>query len=90
MPESFFKQSCRPEACIFIKKETLAQVFSCKFCEISKNTFSYRTPPVSASTMKGIISGSLMKINMHFLESARLSEFLILESKLFHSNIVKG
>ena len=22
-----------------IKKETLAQVFSCEFCEISKNTF---------------------------------------------------
>ena len=29
----------KPEACNFIKKETLAQVFSCKFCEISKNTF---------------------------------------------------
>ena len=28
-----------------LKKETLAQVFSCKFCEISKNTFCYRTPP---------------------------------------------
>ena len=28
----------------FIKKETLAQVFSCEFCEISKNTFFYRTP----------------------------------------------
>ena len=28
-----------------IKKETLAQVFSCEFCEISKNNFSYRTPP---------------------------------------------
>ena len=26
-------------ACIFIEKETLAQVFSCEFCEISKNTF---------------------------------------------------
>ena len=26
-------------ACSFIKKEILAQVFSCKFCEISKNTF---------------------------------------------------
>ena len=25
--------------CIFIKKETLAQVFYCEFCEISKNTF---------------------------------------------------
>ena len=24
---------------VFIKKETLAQVFSCEFCEISKNTF---------------------------------------------------
>ena len=31
-------------ACNFIKKETLAQVFSCQFCKISKNTFSYRTP----------------------------------------------
>ena len=36
-------------ACNFIKKETLAQVFSCEFCEISKNTFSYRTPLVTAS-----------------------------------------
>ena len=26
-------------ACNFIKKETLAQVFSCKFCKISKNIF---------------------------------------------------
>ena len=29
----------RPEACNYIKKETLAQVFCCEFCEISKNTF---------------------------------------------------
>ena len=27
------------EACNFIKKEKLAQVFSCEFCEISKNIF---------------------------------------------------
>ena len=33
-------------ACNFIKKQTLAQVFSCEFCETSKNTF-YRTPPGS-------------------------------------------
>ena len=33
----------------FIKKETLAQVFSCEFSEISKNTFFYRTPLVAAS-----------------------------------------
>ena len=30
--------------------ETLALVFSCEFCEISKNTFSYRTPLVAASS----------------------------------------
>ena len=35
-------------ACNFIKKETLAQVFSCEFCKISKNSFSYRTSPVAA------------------------------------------
>ena len=33
----------------FIKKETLAQVFFCEFCEISWSTFSHRTPVVAAS-----------------------------------------
>ena len=37
------------KACNLIKKETLAQVLSCEFCEISKNMFFYRTPPVAAS-----------------------------------------
>ena len=31
-----------PQACNFIRKEDLAQVFSYEFCE--KNTFFYRTP----------------------------------------------
>ena len=33
-----------PQACKFIKSETLAQVFSCEFREILKNTFIYTTP----------------------------------------------
>ena len=33
----------------FIKKETLAQVFSCEFREIFKSTFFDRTLPVAAS-----------------------------------------
>ena len=37
------------EACNLIKKETLAQVFSCEFCEIFKNTIFYRIHPVAAS-----------------------------------------
>ena len=41
-----------PQACNFFKKETLAQVFSCKFCEISKDTFSYRIPPLAASVLR--------------------------------------
>ena len=31
------------QACNFIKKGTLAQVFSCEFCEIPENNFLYRT-----------------------------------------------
>ena len=46
---SYYQNSKKPEACKFIKKETLAQVFSCEFREISKNTFSYRTPLLAAS-----------------------------------------
>ena len=39
------------EAYNFIKKETLVQVFSSEFCEISINTFFYRTPLVAASVL---------------------------------------
>ena len=33
----------------FFKKETLAQVLSCQFCEISKNSFLHRTHLLAAS-----------------------------------------
>ena len=46
-PATLLKKRLWP--CNFIQKETLAQVFSCEFCKISMNTFSYRTPPVAAS-----------------------------------------
>ena len=37
---------------VFYLKKTLAQVFSCEFCEISKDNFPYRTPLVAASVYK--------------------------------------
>ena len=37
------------QACNLIKKDTLAQAFSCEFCEISKNTYFHRAPLVVAS-----------------------------------------
>ena len=46
--EVLFKKAFRPQACNFIKKETLAQVFSSEFYEISKNTLFYRTSPMAA------------------------------------------
>ena len=46
--ENFIKFTGK-QACNFIEKETLTQVFSCEFCEIFKNTFFHRTPPVAAS-----------------------------------------
>ena len=50
-PEVFYRKGV-PQVCNFIKKETLAQVFSREFCEISKNNFFHRTPPVVASVNK--------------------------------------
>ena len=37
------------EACSFIKKETLARVFSCEFCKISKSNFSTKHLRVTVS-----------------------------------------
>ena len=53
----------QPQACNFIKKETLAKVFICEFCEISKNTFFPRTPVVVASAPSLQISRQYLEIN---------------------------
>ena len=45
----------RPQACKFPKKESLAQVFSCEVCEISKYTSFYRTPLAAASAIWTLI-----------------------------------
>ena len=45
----FLEHAVLAGPCNFNKKESLAEVLSCEFCEISKKTFYYRTPPVAAS-----------------------------------------
>ena len=48
--KSFYTQKQSPRGVLWKReKETLAQVFSCEFCEIFKNTYFYRTPLVPAS-----------------------------------------
>ena len=44
----------RANACNYIEKENLAQVFSCEFCEISKNTFL--TEQLRATTSEGFMT----------------------------------
>ena len=46
---SAIKNTKSLKTCNFIKKETLAHVFSCEFCKISKNNFLYGTPQLAAS-----------------------------------------
>ena len=47
--QSIFFNKVPDSAYNFIKKETLAPVFSCELSGIFKNTFFYRTRPVAAS-----------------------------------------
>ena len=53
--QSLFFNKVAGGACNFIKKETLAQVFSCELCEISKYTSFYRTPLAAASAIWTLI-----------------------------------
>ena len=61
----FFRHAFWISVCNFIKKETLEQVFSCEFCQISKNTFLHGTPLVSASVY-------LKKMSTLFVENSYL------------------
>ena len=45
----FYNKGVGLRPATLLKKETLAKVFSCEFCGISKNTFLHRTPLVTAS-----------------------------------------
>ena len=53
-PDVFCKKGVLRNFAKFTRRpvpESLAQVFSCEFCGISMNTFSYRTPPVASSDL---------------------------------------
>ena len=56
--------SFRDEACNFIKKEALAQVFPWEFCEIFKNNFFNRAPPVAASDLKNLEQDTILILNL--------------------------
>ena len=53
-----------------IEKEALAQVFSCEFCQISKNIFSYRTPPMAY--LRWLLTLEVLKIVFYSMGSPNL------------------
>ena len=61
------------KTCNFIKKETLALVLYCEFCEISKNTFYYRTPLVATYVLQ-------ITFDPIFLEKHSMKMFLSFEN----------
>ena len=64
--EKLKKKKKLPQAYNFIKKETLAQVFSCEFWEIFKNTFFQRTPPVAVSASESFCCPGLVAATVLF------------------------
>ena len=63
------------QACNFIKKETLAKVFSLEFCEISKNTFFTECLQTTASVL--------------WQDLKKLSELLLQKQKLWKMTLWK-
>ena len=61
------------QACNFIKKEVLAQVFSCEFCGIFKSTFfteNLWTTEKKEKKSKGVPVNSLQKMKLSSWEAA--------------------
>ena len=96
------KLEARP-ACNLNKKETLAQVLSCEFCEISKDTLLYRTPPVAASSLARFTWCFLVhicslynwkqiekKVAKSFYNSLNLNKFTLNKVYLYYSSILSS
>ena len=64
--QSFFYQACN-----FIKKETLAQVFSCEFYEIFKNTYFEEHLRTTASGFWCLFFYRLQKSKNHKLHTIK-------------------
>ena len=62
-PESLFLRKLQAQPATLFKKETLAHVFSCKFCEISKNTIFTEHLWVTASVYVFVLLSSRIEVN---------------------------
>ena len=68
MSESLFLIKLQALPATLLKNGTLVLVFSREFFEISKNIFSYRTPPVAASDFSDNLIGIVSKFASNITE----------------------
>ena len=84
---TFFEQAATrgvPEACNFIKKETLGQVFSCEFCEIFKNTFFTEHLQTTASMLYDHVEIAIARVrSLHHWSSSISKNLSYIWLKLF-------
>ena len=78
-------QRQRPQTCNFIKKETLAQVFSCEFCEISKTTFS--TEHLQTTVSQNKHNGLYQHIGLTIVRKSPNSGFIVTLSPSVKMNV---
>ena len=81
--QSLFFKKLQASACNFIKKETLAQVFSCEICEIFKNIYFTEYPRTTASENLPKLQKSRDVYNYFPSRSCRLTIKLGDYSKIF-------
>ena len=72
----------RRTPCNCITKQALAQVFSCGFCELSKNTYSYRTPLAAAflnsvSSFLYLVSSYLSSVNLYIFNQLNVFNLIL-------------
>ena len=73
-----------------MKKETLAEVFSCEFCDISKNSFFYKTLLVAASAVPKIFVSENLKITKINMEAMNLKSLRDLMVLCYGTNVSKN
>ena len=83
------KKTLLPEASNFINEETVAQVFSYEFCEISKNTFLtehlWATASVCFSSKKNVITEKRYRVKFDSIKKS----LLLIKQKQKNSKIPK-
>ena len=81
----------QPEACNFMKIESLTHLFPCEVWEdLSKNTFSYRTPLLAASVKACNFTKIRFATGVFFVNFLKISkELLLMHCKKFTKVLVK-